>query len=158
MHTVLGYFQSPVLQHFLFFNECKECCWPGLEYLLGKSTVCFHVCRNRAFFSCRMWKQENIMQLCNYNLVSTAIIKCFVIKTCKISCHEVSCCFSPDQYNLPTFCKFWLVKELLNYVVIHCIFLSFTGKSRICLPDNFYSWNIFEDYSIWIIITPQCIC
>lgn len=29
----------------------------------------------------------------------------------------------------------------------------FTGKSRICLPDYFYSRNIFEDYSIWIIAT-----
>lgn len=29
----------------------------------------------------------------------------------------------------------------------------FTGKSRICLPDYFYSRDIFEDYSIWIIAT-----
>lgn len=29
----------------------------------------------------------------------------------------------------------------------------FTGKSRICLPDYFYSRDIFEDYSVWIIAT-----
>lgn len=30
----------------------------------------------------------------------------------------------------------------------------FTGKGRICLPDYFYSGDISEDYSVWIVAAP----
>lgn len=46
------------------------------------------------------------MQLCNYTLVSTAIIKCYAIKTRKTNRHEVLYLLRPNQYNLPPSCEF----------------------------------------------------
>lgn len=50
------------------------------------------------------------------------------------------------------------VSELLILIIgsfflpppLLCLFLL-TGKSRICLPDYFYSGDISEDYSVWTV-------
>lgn len=47
-----------------------------------------------------------LMQLCNYNLVSTDNSKCYAIKICKINWHKVPFLLNPDQYNLPSYCEF----------------------------------------------------
>lgn len=109
--------------------------WMGL--CLSKGTVRFHVCRNNFFSSHRTWKQENLVQLCNYNLVSTVIIKCYAIKTCEINCHEGISLVLISTHLLQ-------IVNSRKSCYIHCLSLSF-----FCLPQE------KVEYAFLIIFTVE---